>query len=217
MIDKTENPAEIYLITDSEGDLVWSDTPAPGEGMCEEDATRYLREDLAPESNELLARRVVELTNERDTALSQLTEVQNNCTGKAPCERFCEALATKKMFENLRLERDAALAQVEQLKPLARRCLWGAVNWNDHNFEPLHKYCRKSAADAGVFTVDQANALLEQTPAQCLAEIKAKAVEAVRDHYKNKFPAAEKFTAAWIIEGLEQYANQLRQQAKELK
>jgi hypothetical protein len=46
MTDKTENPAEIYLITDTEGDLVWCDTPAPGEGMREEDATRYVREDI---------------------------------------------------------------------------------------------------------------------------------------------------------------------------
>lgn len=46
MIDKTQNPAEIYLIIDSEGDLVWCDTPAPGEGMREEDATRYVREDI---------------------------------------------------------------------------------------------------------------------------------------------------------------------------
>lgn len=46
MIDKTQNPAEIYLITDTEGDLVWCDTPAPGEGMREEDATRYVREDI---------------------------------------------------------------------------------------------------------------------------------------------------------------------------
>jgi hypothetical protein len=75
----------------------------------------------------------------------------------------------------LQAERDALAAQVEVLKPLARRCLWGAVNWNDHNFDSLHKYCRKSAAEAGVFTVDQANALLESTPAECLNQIKAEA------------------------------------------
>lgn len=46
MTDKTQNPAEIYLIIDSDGDLVWSDDPAPGEGMREEDATRYVREDI---------------------------------------------------------------------------------------------------------------------------------------------------------------------------
>lgn len=48
MIDKTENPAEIYLVPvfDGEHDHVWCDTPAPGEGMREEDATRYVREDI---------------------------------------------------------------------------------------------------------------------------------------------------------------------------
>ena len=111
-------------------------------------------------------------------------------------------------------ERDQLKAQVEQLKPLARRCLWGAVNWNDHNFEPLHKYLRKSAADAGVFTVDQANALLEQTPAQCLAEIKARAVEQVFNHFKNKFNGSEKLTVRDICWMLDEHLNQLRQQAK---
>ena len=48
MIDKTQNPAEIYLIPvfDGDHDHVWCDTPAPGEGMREEDATRYVREDI---------------------------------------------------------------------------------------------------------------------------------------------------------------------------
>ncbi|MCB5226239.1 hypothetical protein JAO78_005355 [Alishewanella sp. 16-MA] len=46
MNDKTENPAEIYLVADAEHGHVWSDDPAPGEGMREEDATRYVREDI---------------------------------------------------------------------------------------------------------------------------------------------------------------------------
>lgn len=46
MYDKTENPAEIYLVPVGLDEYVWCDTPAPGEGMREEDATRYVREDL---------------------------------------------------------------------------------------------------------------------------------------------------------------------------
>ncbi|WP_423186811.1 hypothetical protein ACO1PK_00930 [Alishewanella sp. d11] len=46
MIDKTENPAEIYLVPVGLDEYVWCDTPAPGEGMREEDATRYVREDV---------------------------------------------------------------------------------------------------------------------------------------------------------------------------
>ena len=48
MIDKTQNPAEIYLVPvfDGDHDHVWCETPAPGEGMREEDATRYVREDI---------------------------------------------------------------------------------------------------------------------------------------------------------------------------
>ena len=114
-------------------------------------------------------------------------------------------------------ERDQLKAQVEQLKPLARRCLWGAVNWNDHNFEPLHKYLRKSAADAGVFTVDQANALLEQTPAQCLAardaEVKAQAVSEVWKHFNGKFRQNEKLTVRDVCWMLDEHLDQLRQQA----
>lgn len=110
-----KTPEQIYLIPDAEHGQVWCDTPAPGEGMREEDATRYVREDLVPASNEVLARRIVELTNERDAALAQLVEVQNNCTGVSPCERFCEALATKRMFDNLQSDNRQLKAQVEQL------------------------------------------------------------------------------------------------------
>lgn len=102
-------------------------------------------------------------------------------------EGGCQDVATVKLegfvlvdaskLKALMAERDALAAQVEVLTPLARRCLWGAIVWNDHNFDPLHTYCRESTAEAGVHTVDQANALLESTPTQCLAEIKAQAVE----------------------------------------
>lgn len=133
-------------------------------------------------------------------------------------------LPTQELVDRLTAERDALAAQVEQLKPLARRCLWGAVNWNDHNFEPLHEYCRKSAADAGVFTVDQANALLEQTPAKCLAEIKAQAVEEAVSLYTHKWHKDEEINLVNIgilrggvglifPAGLIDYADELRQAA----
>lgn len=41
-----KTPEQIYLIPDAELGQVWCDTPAPGEGMREEDATRYVREDI---------------------------------------------------------------------------------------------------------------------------------------------------------------------------
>lgn len=58
----------IYLVpTDYDGGQLtysWCDCPAPGEGMDPADAIKYVRADLVPDSNELLARRIVELTNE---------------------------------------------------------------------------------------------------------------------------------------------------------
>jgi len=122
-------------------------------------------------------------------------------------------LPTQELVDMLTAERDALAAQVEQLKPLARRCLWGAVNWNDHNFEPLHKYCRKSAADAGVFTVDQANALLEQTPAQCLAERDADAMVSAGKYLLGLVTAPPSLHFA-SADALYKRANQLRQQVK---
>lgn len=51
----------------------------------------------------------------------------------------------------------------QKLIPLARRCLWGALVWNDHNFDqPLHVYCRKSVSEAGIVNVDQANSFLDK-------------------------------------------------------
>lgn len=50
------------------------------------------------------------------------------------------------------------------LRALARRTLWVAYCWNDHNFGPAHKYARKAAGQAGINDFDQANAWLESLP-----------------------------------------------------
>ena len=56
--------------------------------------------------------------------------------------------------------------------------------------------------------------LAQSTPAQCLAEIKAQAVEQVFNHFKNKFNGSEKLTVRDICWMLDEHLNQLRQQAK---
>lgn len=72
MTDHKQNPAEIYLVPDTEHGLVWSHDPAPGEGMREEDATRYVRADLVPESNAVLCERIADLTRESSGLQAQI-------------------------------------------------------------------------------------------------------------------------------------------------
>lgn len=160
----------IYLVpTDYDGGQLtysWCDCPAPGEGMDPEDAIKYVRADLVPASNEMLARRVVELTNERDAALAQLVEVQNNCTGVSPCERFCEALATKKMFDNLQRHNQQLKAQVEQLLKPAKEAA-EALGFASHHLRG--RVSEKMLMDMA----EKADALIGaigSTPAQCLSE-----------------------------------------------
>jgi hypothetical protein len=57
----------------------------------------------------------------------------------------------------------AALAQPEPvdestLLALARRCLWIAYVWNDHNFvEDAHKYAKEEAEKCGIKSFEQSN------------------------------------------------------------
>ena len=133
---------------------------------------------------------------ERDELKSQLVEVQNNCTGISPCDKFCEALATKKMFDNLRTERDALAARVNALSAAAEQLL----NIDD---------CEDEEDAATIHS--NMNDVLLKTPAQCLAERDKAAfiagyelcqstqpVPAMRHHNLHGFA--------------EQYANRIQQQ-----
>jgi hypothetical protein len=47
---------------------------------------------------------------------------------------------------------------------LARRCLWIAYGWNDHNFEyAAHKYAQIEAEKCGITSFEQADEWLEKT------------------------------------------------------
>ncbi len=59
-------------------------------------------------------------------------------------------------------------ARIEQLEAraaerdaLARRCLWLAFVWNDHNFGPAHLEARKEAESHGITSFEAANSWLE--------------------------------------------------------
>ena len=49
----------------------------------------------------------------------------------------------------------------EALVKLARRCLWLAYVWNDHNFDAAHACARKTAEDVGIESFEEANTWLQ--------------------------------------------------------
>lgn len=57
-------------------------------------------------------------------------------------------------------QRDQMREENEKLQALARRTLWIAYCWNDHNFEAAHLQARKEAEAAGIHTFEEANAFL---------------------------------------------------------
>lgn len=67
--------------------------------------------------------------------MSQLVAVQDSvvhgkCANSEPCATFCEAIATRKMFKQLQVERDALAAKVESLKSKSinqQASAWSAV------------------------------------------------------------------------------------------
>ncbi|WP_445425205.1 hypothetical protein [Alishewanella sp. HL-SH06] len=95
MIDKTENPDEIFLIEVFDGEdytHVWSDTPAPGEGQREEDATRYVREDIylaALAQVEQLKHELTLSTDQNDLLLDEFIRVKH-LTNNTEIHQLCE-------------------------------------------------------------------------------------------------------------------------------
>lgn len=64
-----------------------------------------------------------QLREENERLKSQLVAVQDSvvhgkCANSEPCATFCEAIATRKMFKQLQVERDALAAQVEAAESL---------------------------------------------------------------------------------------------------
>lgn len=93
-------------------------------------------------------------------------------------DRVADQVATlERAIQALRAERDALAAQVERLTPLARRCIWGALVWNDHNFGDLRGCLKEETHKAGILDIDEANGFLAATPQQHLAKIRAEVVE----------------------------------------
>jgi len=51
---------------------------------------------------------------------------------------------------------------MNNLYDLARRTLWIAWNWNDHNFGPAHNYAREEAIQQGIKSFEEANDFLDK-------------------------------------------------------
>jgi type II secretory pathway component PulL len=77
------------------------------------------------------------------------------------------------------LESDIAKARESngKLQSLARRTLWLAYVWNDHNFGPAHQEARTEAKKNGIESFEQANEFLES----CLAQQSAPAAKGGND------------------------------------
>lgn len=156
MTDHKQNPAEIFLVEVFDGEdysNVWCDTPAPGEGMREEDATRYVRADLVPQGNDILAKRIVELTGERDALAAQLaskTDIANQLKDGL-AESFEKQMELK--------------AQLKQLRELLIR----AVKSEQYIIES------DLIAAIGSDLQSEISEAIDATPTQCLAEIRAQA------------------------------------------
>lgn len=117
------NHETIYLVpTDYDGGQLtysWCDCPAPGEGMDPEDAIKYVRADLVPASNEVLAKRIAELTNERDALSKQVNEQLN------VIEHIAKAVGEEADPMACWEAVDALKAQVEQLQKQKEQLLLG--------------------------------------------------------------------------------------------
>lgn len=85
--------------------------------------------------------------------------------GDVPIGEFQAALIGC-IDEALSIMRSEGVGEPEATKSMARRLLWIAYSWNDHNFEAAHIEARKEAAKHGITNFDEANAWLAAPPAE---------------------------------------------------
>ena len=127
--------------------------------------------------------RFLALSNERDALAAQLVAVkQSGGTGMSPCANFCESVALKKDLDLLRehadkvkVERNAYAAQAGLLNRLVISVQTRAALYLEPNQETDAEFIQYviGALDGP----DQRMA--QSSPIQCLAEIKAEAIESL--------------------------------------
>jgi hypothetical protein len=109
------------------------------------------------------------VTVPRGELMRLLTDVSTACdfvSSRAMCKELAERLSDRAS----RL-RSAAVAPLMQAKvpdyvttQLARRCLWLAFVWNDHNFERADVEARKEAEKHGIHSFEEANEWIAAAP-----------------------------------------------------
>ena len=150
---------------------------------------------------------------ERDELKSQLAEVQNNCAGVSPCAKFCEALATKKMFDNFREENDALKVSCRN-KDFAISELNSELDAVKAQVEKVRKIADQTATSYGQL-IKQFRAIygvIYSSQAQCLAERDAEVVikfgEKIISHFEGcNYNLTRQTLASYIYD-------QFRQQAR---
>jgi len=70
------------------------------------------------------------------------------------------------LIKQLRARLSAPEPEQLTLHKLARRCLWIAYVWNDHNFDAAHKHALQTAEKCGIHSFDDANDWLMALPKQ---------------------------------------------------
>ena len=187
MIDHKQNPAEIYLVPmlGDDHDHIWCEDPAPGEGMREEDATRYVRADLVPASNEVLANSIAELTRKNSELQARVSE-------------------QSKVIEHI------AKAVGEEADPMA---CWEAVDALKAQVEQLQRTTFDVVCASAILGVPIHEEESHKCLAARDADVSAKAVEAAANELASIFTAPPGMYSPAVIK-LNLIANKLRQQAK---
>lgn len=202
-IDLSDEPAVLYVEIGQDDDSFLHPIMADEQFVLLDD-----KNTPPAESNAVLAKRIVELTNELSTANSM--HLDN--------DRYKYEQRGFGCVDDLLLHFDALAAQVEQLKS-AYKELAGAINDADDCEDGTPEM---EEATGKIFAVMQHgyNTAFRATPAQCLAEIKAQAVIDALNHILSmpqithqSFFRNDRYMYV-SNRALDEYANQIRQQAK---
>lgn len=128
----------------------------------------WLSECVDPLMTVVQHRRILSaVTAERDRQREEMTELWKRIDKFQSQSHGITALAE---IERLRAEVEALRNEYTARESMARRLLWLAFVWNDHNFEEAHIEARREAEAHGITTLEQANEWLSRIEAAMAAK-----------------------------------------------